>query len=110
MRGGGGRLYRPGAQSALGEPGLGGIFAAVHPDGTQSLLSVTDCSRDSTLDVSIPGSGSDALRKARMVFSANICQGQAPQSVEVTLMTPVARHVVRAPGMTPGPSSIRPPW
>ncbi|HQH74213.1 MAG TPA: C25 family cysteine peptidase, partial [bacterium] len=63
------------------------FFAAVHPDGTQSLLSVTDCSRDSTLDVSIPGSGSDALRKARMVFSANVCQGQAPQTVEVTLMT-----------------------
>ena len=63
------------------------FFAAVQPDGTQALLSVTDCSQDSALDVSIPWSGPDALRKARMVFSPNICNGQAPQTVEVTLLT-----------------------
>ncbi|MFB3787507.1 MAG: C25 family cysteine peptidase [bacterium] len=63
------------------------FFAAVQPDGTQALLSVEECSRDSALDVFIPGPDAGALRKARMVFSANVCQGQAPQTVEVTLMT-----------------------
>ncbi|HQH71322.1 MAG TPA: right-handed parallel beta-helix repeat-containing protein, partial [bacterium] len=53
--------------------------------GGPASLSVTDCSNDGSLDVSVPWSGATAVHKARIRMSPNLCGGLAPQQVEVVL-------------------------
>ena len=71
--------------------GMVRIDEAFLPDGTPVDLSVTDCNNDGQLDVSIPWSESNALRKATINFSSNICDGTWPGLVELILIhgTPV---------------------
>lgn len=59
------------------------IHQAFLSDGTPVSLRVEDCNGDGVLDVVVPGSASPASQMAQIVFSPNLCQGNAPTYVEI---------------------------
>jgi hypothetical protein len=67
--------------------GLGALtfLSTIYADESQGFLSVIFCNDDPMLDISIPSSPSNAIRKTQFYFSPNVCEGNAPQRVEIVL-------------------------
>ncbi len=55
------------------------------PDGSPVPLSVQDCSGDGLQDVYVPWTEASGKRRAEIFFTREVCEGNPPQAVAVTL-------------------------
>ena len=79
--------YYKTCQSDLAQVDLGRVFLtqAKLANGDPVGLGIQDCNENDLLDITVPWSESTASPKAKIHFSSDICNGNAPASVDVSM-------------------------